>query len=316
MTKNRYRFIVTRLLTLIPLILGILLVTTLLLDLTPGDPARLVTGPRASDEDVAHVRSQMGLDRPFLIRYVDYVINVLHGNFGTSFKTGKTVSTQIAQQLPITLSIAVGGILVALLLSVLLAMLSVQKPDGLADQIVRILCVVGIGLPSFWIAIMLISYVALPTRAFPVAGIGDGISDHIRAMILPILTVAISLTAPMTRSLRATLLDVRNSDYVLAARTLGFTGWNLTGSFILRNAAGPLVVVAASQAGYALFGTTVVEVAFSLPGIGQGLVTAASQRDFPLVQGYTFVFAIAIVVIYLVADIITSVIDPRVRIES
>ncbi|OZG58510.1 ABC transporter permease [Bifidobacterium tissieri] len=316
MTKNRYRFIVTRLLTLIPLILGILLVTTLLLDLTPGDPARLVTGPRASDEDVAHVRSQMGLDRPFLIRYVDYVINVLHGNFGTSFKTGKTVSTQIAQQLPITLSIAVGGILVALLLSVLLAMLSVQKPDGLADQIVRILCVVGIGLPSFWIAIMLISYVALPTRVFPVAGIGDGISDHIRAMILPILTVAISLTAPMTRSLRATLLDVRNSDYVLAARTLGFTGWNLTGSFILRNAAGPLVVVAASQAGYALFGTTVVEVAFSLPGIGQGLVTAASQRDFPLVQGYTFVFAIAIVVIYLVADIITSVIDPRVRIES
>ncbi|MBT1178020.1 ABC transporter permease [Bifidobacterium callimiconis] len=315
-SKSRYRFIVTRLLTLIPLILGILLVTTLLLDLTPGDPARLVTGPRASDNDVARVRSQMGLDKPFLIRYIDYVFNVVRGDFGTSFKTGKAVGAQITQQLPITLSIAVGGIVVALLLSVVLAMLSVQKPDGVADQIVRILCVVGIGLPSFWIAIMLISYVALPTRAFPVAGIGTDMVTHVRAMILPILTVAISLTAPMTRSLRATLLDVRNSDYVLAARTLGFKGWGLTGGFILRNAAGPLVVVAASQAGYALFGTTVVEVAFSLPGIGQGLVTAASQRDFPLVQGYTFVFAIAIVVIYLIADVITSLIDPRVRIES
>lgn len=313
---NRFRFVVRRILTLIPLVLGILLVTTLLLDLTPGDPARLVTGPRASDEDVARVRSQMGLDKPFLIRYASYVWSVLHGDFGTSFKTGKDVGAQIAAQLPITLSIAVGGIVVALLLSVLLAMWAVRRPDGFADQLVRILCVVGIGLPSFWIAIMLISYVALPTRAFPVAGIGTDMATHIRALVLPVLTVAISLTAPMTRSLRATLLEVLGSDYVTAARTLGFKGWGLTGGFVLRNAAGPLVVVAASQAGYALFGTTVVEVAFSLPGIGQGLVTAASQRDFPLVQGYTFVFAIAIVVIYLVADVITSVIDPRVRIES
>lgn len=313
---SRFSFIFKRLLTLIPLVLGILLITTFLLDLTPGDPARLVAGPRASAQDVAQIRVKMGLDRPFFVRYVDYVINVFQGNFGTSFKTGQDVGQQIANQLPITLSIALGAIALALIVAVPLAILSARKVDKLPDQIVRVLCALGIGLPSFWIAVMLITYVALPTKWFPVAGIGTTFDAHVRSVLLPIITVAIGVMPPMVRSLRATLLEVNGADYVIAAKTLGFSGMRLTRSFVLRNAVGPLVTVTAAQAGFALFGTTVVEVAFSLPGIGQGLVTAASARDFPLVQGYTFVFAIMVVVLYLIADIVAAAIDPRVRIQS
>lgn len=188
---SRFGFIFKRLLTLIPLVLGILLITTFLLDLTPGDPARLVAGPRASAQDVAQIRVKMGLDRPFFVRYVDYVINVFQGNFGTSFKTGQDVGQQIANQLPITLSIALGAIALALIVAVPLAILSARKVDKLPDQIVRVLCVLGIGLPSFWIAVMLITYVALPTKWFPVAGIGTTFDAHVRSVLLPIITVAI-----------------------------------------------------------------------------------------------------------------------------
>lgn len=313
---KRFGFIVKRLLMLIPLVLGILLVTTFLLDLTPGDPARLVAGPRASAQDVAKVRDDLGLNRPFIVRYVMYVANVFHGDFGVSFKTGQNVSQQIAQQLPVTLGIAVGAIVLSLLISVPLAIVAAKHADGPIDQGIRVFDVLCIGLPSFWIAVMLITYVALPSGIFPVAGLGNTMGDHVLALVMPILTVTIGLIPPMVRSLRAALLEVYGSDYFIAAKTLGFHGGELTRWFVLRNASGPLVTVAASQAGFALFGTTVVEVAFALPGIGQGMVTAASSRDFPLIQGYTFTFAIIVIAIYLVADIISAAIDPRVRIES
>ena len=316
MHTRRFRFIYKRLLSLIPLILAVLFVTTVLLDLTPGDPARLVAGPRADDEQVQEVSKQLGLDRPLLVRYALYVWGILHGDFGTSFKTGKDVGAQIAAQLPITLSIAFGAIVFALLITVPVAMWAAKHEGRWQDHLTRVVGALCIGLPSFWVAIMLITYVALPSGKIPVAGIGETAGQHVLAMLLPIVTVSLGLIPPMVRSLRATLLETEHSDFVLAAQTLGFSGRELTWSFIMRNAVGPLVTVATAQAGFALFGTTVVEVAFGLPGIGQGLVTAASSRDFPLVQGYTFVFAVIIIVLYLVSDVISAAVDPRVRIES
>ena len=250
------------------------------------------------------------------MRYGLDVWGILHGDFGTSFKTGKDVGEQIATQLPITLSIAFGAIVFALLITVPLAMWAAKHEGRWQDHLTRVVGALCIGLPSFWVAIMLITYVALPSGKIPVAGIGETAGQHVLAMLLPIVTVSLGLIPPMVRSLRATLLETEHSDFVLAAQTLGFSGSELTWSFIMRNAVGPLVTVATAQAGFALFGTTVVEVAFGLPGIGQGLVTAASSRDFPLVQGYTFVFAVIIIVLYLVSDVISAAVDPRVRIES
>lgn len=316
MSSSRYGFLVRRLLSLIPLLLGILLLVMLLLSLTPGDPARLVAGTRAPEAELVKVREQLGLDQPIWLRYLDYVGAVLHGDLGNSFKTGQPVADQIVAQLPVTLSIAVLGVLLGLVIAVPLAVLSSRRPDGIADHSIRVAGVLGIGLPSFWVAIMAITLIALPTGWFPVAGIGRGPGEFLRAMVLPSLVVALSILAPMIRSLRAAMIELNVAEFVYAARTLGFDRGQVTRSFQMRNAVSPLVVVTAAQAGYALFGTVVVEVAFGLPGMGQGLVTASTTRDFPLVQGYALVFAVLIVLVYLVADLVIAAVDPRVRITA
>lgn len=313
---GRYAFVARRVASLAPLLLGILFLVMLLLSLAPGDAARMVTGPRAPQSEVDAVAHLLGLDRPIWERYVAYVGQVLSGDLGTSFKTGQPVAGQIVDQLPVTLVVASVGVLLALALTVPLAVLAAQRPDGAADHVIRVLGTLGIGLPTFWVAIMAIRFVALPTGWFPVAGIGDDLATHVRAMVLPSVVVALSITAPMIRSLRATMIELHEAEFVLAARTLGYGGLALLRGFQLRNAVTPLVTVTAAQAGYALFGTVVVEVAFGLPGMGLGLVTAASTQDFPLVQGYTIVFAVLIVLLYLLADVVNAAVDPRVKIAA
>lgn len=316
MPSQRFNFILKRLASLVPLMLGILLVVMLLLELTPGDPARLVVGPRAPQSEVDKAREQLGLDRPLWMRYANYAWAAVHGDLGQSFKTGRSVSTQIVEQLPVTLLIAGLGVLLALIVSVPLAALAARSNGGATDQVIRGLGVLGIGLPSFWLAIMLITYVALPSGLFPVAGFGQSPAEHLQAAVLPAVVVAISIAPPMVRSLRSTIREISGMEYVHLGRTLGFTGRGLLRRFVLRNALPPVITVTAVQASYALFGTVIVEVAFSLPGMGQGLVIAAGSRDYPLVQGYTVVFAAMIVFVFLVADVITSSIDPRVRITA
>lgn len=316
MLSNRYGFVIRRLASLIPLLLGILLVVMLLLALTPGDPARLVVGPRASQDEVDRARTQLGVDQPLWARYFAYLVGALHGDLGRSFKTGQSVGEQIAAQLPVTLLLALTAVFMAVLIAIPLAVLAARSNGGVADHLVRGFNVLGIGLPSFWIAIMLITYVALPTGWFPVAGFGQTPLENLRSIFLPALVVALAIAPPMIRSLRATIRELDTTEYVLAGRTLGFSGAGLTRRFVLRNALPPLITVTAVQASYALFGTVIVEVAFSLPGMGQGLVTAAGSRDYPLVQGYTLVFALLIVLVFLAADIVTAIIDPRVRISA
>jgi peptide/nickel transport system permease protein len=314
--NGRFGFVARRVVSLVPLTLGVLLLTMLLLSLAPGDPARMVAGPRAPQAQVDAVAHQLGLDQPVWQRYVEYVGHVLSGNLGSSFKTGQSVAAQLRDQLPLTLALASLGVLLALVLTVPLAVAAARRPDGAVDHAVRLLAVFGIGLPTFWVAIMAIRLIALPTGWFPVAGLGDTLSTHVSAFVLPSVVVALSILAPMVRSLRATMIELHEADFVLAARTLGYGGVSLLRRFQIRNAISPLVAVTAAQAGYALFGTVVVEVAFTLPGMGQGLVVAARTQDFPLVQGYVVVFAALVVALYLLADVVTAVVDPRVRIAA
>ena len=314
--NGRFGFVARRFVSLVPLTLGVLLLTMLLLNLAPGDPARMVAGPRAPQAQVDAVAHQLGLDQPVWQRYLDYVGHVITGNLGTSFKTGQSVAGQLMDQLPLTLTLAGFGVLLALVLTVPLAVAAARRPDGPVDHGVRLLAVFGIGLPAFWVAIMAIRLIALPTGWFPVAGLGDTVSSHVSAFVLPSVVVALSILAPMVRSLRATMIELHEAEFVLAARTLGYRGGSLLRRFQIRNAISPLVAVTAAQAGYALFGTVVVEVAFTLPGMGQGLVVAARTQDFPLVQGYVVVFAALVVALYLLADVVTAVVDPRVRIAA
>lgn len=313
---GRYGFVVKRLITTVPLLLGIVLLVFLLLKITPGDPARLAVGLRASDAEVARARKEMGLDQSAVQQYFGYLWKALHGNLGFSFKSQTPVIQMIRAQAPVTAWLIGAGVVFSLVISVPPALLAATHRDGWWDHSIRGLTVLAVGMPMFWVGVMLITLVALPTGWFPVGGFGDTLVDHLRAIVLPGLALGIAMAPPMIRGLRISVLESLDSDYVEFGRSLGIRGARLQRRFVVRNALPPMVTLLAVQSGYFIFGAVILETVFALPGLGQGMVNAAIERDVPLVQGYTLVFAVAIVFIYLIADVVNVMLDPRVAIEG
>jgi peptide/nickel transport system permease protein len=313
---GRFQFVVKRLLLTVPLLLGIVLLVFLVLKLTPGDPARQIVGLRATETQLNEVRGELGLNDPIVTQYVRYVGRVLHGDLGYSYKTLQPVSTSIAERLPVTLWLLGFGALLAMLISIPCGILSALHPNRAADHIIRGLGLVGLTMPSFWVGIVLILLVALPTGLFPAGGFGQTVPEHLRAIVLPAVTLAISVAPIQIRSLRASLISVRGSDYVATGRAMGLSESRLMRRFVLRNASPPTISILALNMGFLLFGAVVIETTFALPGIGQGIVLAARGRDLPSIQGYTLLFAVLVVAVYLVADIVTAVLDPRVEIQA
>lgn len=316
MDVGRFGFIVKRLITTVPLLLGIVLLVFLLLKITPGDPARLAVGLRASDAEVARARKAMGLDQSAIQQYLSYLWRALHGNLGYSFKSQSSVTQIIGAQAPVTAWLITFGVIISLVISVPAAVLAAIHRDGWWDHAIRGFAVLAVGMPMFWVGVMLITLVALPTGWFPVGGFGNTLVDHVRATVLPGLTLGIAMAPPMIRGLRISVLEALKSEYVEFGRSLGVRGVRLQRRFVVRNALPPMVTLLAVQSGYFVFGAVILETVFALPGLGQGMANAAVTRDVPLVQGYTLVFAIAIVFIYLVADIVNVMLDPRVAIEG
>ena len=313
---GRYAFVLRRVAYAIPLTLCVVLLVFLLLKITPGDPARLVVGLRASPEQLAIARQQLGLDKPAIVQFLDYVANVFTGNFGFSFKSQQPVTAVIAERLPVSLWLLGFAALFSLIISVPVAIVSARRPGGVFDHTARGAGLLLFAMPSFWTGIVLVLLVALPTGWFPVGGFGYTTLDHLRSIVLPAITLAVTMAPLQIRSLRASLIAVRDSEYITAARTLGIGPARVPRRFLLRNASPPTVSVLALNIGYMLFGAVVVETTFALPGLGQGIVLASRQRDIPLIQGYTIVFAIAVILVYLIADVATAILDPRLKVDS
>ena len=301
---------------MVPLMIGIIFIVFLLLKITPGNPARDAVGLRASPQAVAQAAHEMGLDQSVPGQFLHYLGHAIRGDLGYSFKSRSAVASTLGSEAPVTLWLIVAGALISLVIAIPLAVIAAFRPDGVIDQGVRGLCVFALAMPLFWVGIMLITLIAIPTGAFPVGGFGQGFGGHVQSIALPALTLGIAMAPIMIRSLRTTIIHVLESDQVSAARSLGISGLRLYRRFVVRNALPSMVTLLAVQAGYFLFGAVVIETTFNLPGLGEGLVVAATNRDFPLVQGYTLLFAVAIVLIYLVADIVVAMLDPRVVIEG
>ncbi|MGH3705500.1 MAG: ABC transporter permease, partial [Agromyces sp.] len=297
---GRYLFIAKRLALAIPLLFGIVLLVFLILKLTPGDPARLIVGLRAPEAELALVRDQLGLDDPAIVQYFRYVGDVLTGNLGFSFKSNEAVSSIIAERLPVTVWLLGFGALLSLAISVPLAIISARRPDRAFDHATRGFGLVALAMPSCWVGIILILTVALPTGWFPVGGFGETPLEHLHSIVLPALTLAISIAPLQVRSLRASIISVLGAEHVTTAKSFGVGRSRIMSKFVLRNAAPPTVSILALNIGYLLFGAVVIETTFALPGIGQGIVLAARQRDIPTIQGYTLLFAIVVVLVFLI----------------
>lgn len=306
------RYIAGRLAQVVLVLLGVTIATFALLHLVPGNPARTLLGVHATPHEVAVLDREWGLARPLPVQYASYLDRLLHGNLGTSIYYQVPVATLIGHALPITLAMLGIGALFGIIAAVPLALLAATRPGRPADHAVRVLPLVGLGMPPFWVGFVLLLLFALTFRIFPAGGYGTTPEAHLASLILPGLTVAAVTTPILVRSLRLALVDALGSDFVTAATAKGLTRSRVLLRHGLRNALIPAVSVLAVNLGYLLGGTVVIENVFGLPGIGNLLLTGIFNRDFDIVQSVTLLYAVIVVLINLAADLGYAALDPRV----
>jgi peptide/nickel transport system permease protein len=313
---DRLSYIVRRLLQMIPVIFGCTLVVFFMVHLIPGDPARTMLGVHATPQGVAQLHKQWGLDKPLWEQYTSYLGKLLHGDLGTSLFYELDVRTLIMDRIGPTLWLLLLATLLSVLIAVPLATLAATKKDGVRDQVIRFVPMFGLGMPPFWVGIIFLLVFSLNLgRLFPVGGYGHGFTGHVHSMLLPGLTIAVFIAPILIRSLRASLLDVLESDYITTARAKGIPERRVLLRHAVRNGVISMVTVLGLNIAYLVGGTLVVEKVFALPGIGSLMIDSIFQRDFTVVQAITLVFAILVVIVNLVTDIIHSLLDPRVRFD-
>jgi peptide/nickel transport system permease protein len=309
-------YVVRRLLQLVPIALGVTVLVFFLIHLVPGDPARTILGNQATPARVALLHHEWGLDRPIWVQYAKFMGRIAHGNLGDSLFYGVSAGHLVLQRLPVTLWLIGFGALLSVLIAVPLAAIAATNRDRIPDHLVRAVPLVGLGFPPFWVGIVLLLVFGLHVgRAFPVGGYGDGFVGHLHSMFLPALTVAFGIAPILIRSLRASLLEVLESEYVTTARSKGLPESRVLVRHALRNAVVSTVSVLGVNIGYLVGGTLVIEQVYALPGIGQLMINSIFQRDFPVVQAVTLVFSIMVVLVYLLSDVAHALLDPRVRFD-
>jgi peptide/nickel transport system permease protein len=312
---GRLTFIGHRLLMLVPVAVGVTIVVFFMIHLIPGDPARTILGIHATPQRIAILHKQWGLNRPLVSQYWLFMDRLFHGNLGQSLYYGVPARQLIIQRIPPTLWLVVYAAVLAVIISVPLAMIAASRKNGVRDHLVRAIPLFGLGMPPFWVGLLLVYALAIKVRAFPVSGYGTGIGGHLHAMFLPALTVAIALAPVVIRALRASMLNVLGAEYITTAKSKGVPPSRLFLRHVLRNAVIPAVTVLGINIGYLVGGTVIIENIFAIPGIGNLMINSIFQRDFPVVQGVTLVFGVLVVLVNLLADLSYAALDPRVRFD-
>jgi peptide/nickel transport system permease protein len=312
---GRMTFVFRRLLLLVPTALGVTIITFFMIHLIPGDPARTILGIHATPRAIAILHREWGLDRPLVDQYWLYMDRLVHGNLGTSLYYNTAVSGLVTSRLPATLWLIIYAAVLGVIISVPLAMIAASRKDAVRDHVVRVVPLLGLGMPAFWLALILQSELGVRYQLFPVTGYGSGFLGHLHSMFLPSLTVAVALCPVIIRSLRASMLNVLGADFVTTARAKGVPGHRLFVRHVLRNAVIPAVTVLGINVGFLIGGTVIVEQVFAIPGVGQLMINAIFERDFPVVQAVALVFGIMVVLVNLLTDVAYAALDPRVRFD-
>ncbi|HEX4009412.1 MAG TPA: ABC transporter permease [Solirubrobacteraceae bacterium] len=294
-------------------LLGVSVVAFALIHLVPGDPARISLGPRAPEQAVLQARHSLGLDKPLITQYWDFISGAVHGNFGYSLIQHASVASILGPRIAPSLLLLAYATVLSIILAVPLGLYSALRRDRVPDHVIRVVTMVTFAMPSFWLALVLVELLALRGHVFPVSGYGGTIPDKLRDLTLPALTISLYLAPMLIRTLRSSVIDVLGSDFVEAARARGLSERRVITKHVLRNASIATVTVLAVNLGFLISGTVVVEVVFDIPGLGSLIVNAVEQRDFPLVSALTLIFGFIVIVVNLLADLAYAVIDPRVR---
>jgi peptide/nickel transport system permease protein len=312
-----WAYVGRRLLALLPILLGISVLVFMLVHLIPGNPAVTILGNKATPERVALLTHEWGLDRSLPAQFASFLGRLLHGDLGQSLFYDVGAGGLVMQKLPVTLFLIALSGLMSMLIAVPLAVLAATRRERLPDHVVRAVPLVGLGFPQFWVGIMLLLVFGLHLgQVFPVGEYGTGgFLDHLHHLILPSLTIALSIAPILIRSLRASLLEVLESDYITTARSKGLPERRVLLGHGLRNAVISTVSVLGVNLAFLVGTTVVVEQVFNLGGVGQLMINSVFQRDFPVVQAVTLAFAVLVVLIYLATDVVQALLDPRVRFD-
>lgn len=309
-------FFVRRLLTTLLVVLGVTFVTFLIIQLVPGDPARIILGINADQSKVEDLRRIMGLDRPLLVQYGDWLLSLLRGDLGESYITGQSVMEAVLERLPRTLTLAGASLAIALAIALPLGILSALRLRSSVDYGAMIFSQVGVSIPDFWMGIMLILVFSLNLRWLPPSGyvgITEDPVEWLRHLILPALTVGIVSGSVITRFVRSAMLETLHQDYVRTARSKGLHERRIVSHHVLRNALIPITTVVGLQLAALLGGVVVVEVIFAWPGVGRLALDAVQRRDYAMLQGAVLFLALAFSAVSLVVDLLYAYLDPRIR---
>ncbi|MDR5748294.1 ABC transporter permease [Caballeronia sp. LZ029] len=282
---------------------------------TPVSPARLTLGSDASADQIASFNRQHGLDRPVVAQYGTWLTHAATLDFGRSYVSGNDIGPEIADTLPGTVELVTLSFVLTLVMSILLGTIAALKEDGAADHVLRIAAIVGLSIPSFWLGLLLIRYVALKTGWLPVGGLApwaDGIGAHLGSLILPVLTMSVYYIAVLSRLVRTNMVDALSQDYIRTARALGLPRGRIL-VYALKNALPSLVSTAAMSYGYMFGWALIVEQIFNLPGVSRALLTAIFQRDYPAVQAIVLVITTIFIVSNSCADLVQGALDPKVN---
>lgn len=312
----RLRKIRRRLLQAVPVLVLATFVVFGLLKLMPGDIAITLAGENATEQRITEIRALYGLDRPFLVQYGSWLANAVQGDLSKSLATGEKVATSIARAFPNTLLIVVLAMSVALAIGVPLGMLAASRPDGARDRIVTSVASLGIAVPNFWLAMLLVAWFALGTGWFPATGakpLAEGLGPALHHAILPALALAAGGVAEVSRQLRSSLVEILSSPPVRTLRAKGLSASAILWKHGLKNAGVNLLTVTTLLFNRLLAATVVVEAVFAIPGMGNLIVNAALTRDLPVVQGVVFVMVLVVITINLTADLLYTVLDPRIK---
>jgi peptide/nickel transport system permease protein len=273
---------------------------------------RIMLGPRATDAAIAAVRARYGLDQPILVQYGYYMLNLLRADFGQSLAFRAQVIDVILQRLAPTLFLLTYGLVLSVLLTLILSVAAARSRGGWIDQAVRLFCVSALGLPSFWLGLMLIILFSLRLRLFPVSGFGDSFLDNLWHLFLPALTITIAVTPILTRNLRATLAAQMAADYAVAGRSKGLSDGYVFFRHVFWNSLLPTISLLGIVISFLIGGTVVIETVFNIAGLGQLMVRAVLTRDYFVVQGVTLFFAVGVVITNFLVDVVSVALDPRV----
>jgi peptide/nickel transport system permease protein len=318
MTHPIVRFLARRLVYSLIVLLGVLVVVFALVHLVPGDPVRIALGTRYTPEAYDALRSASGLDRPIIGQFFGYVGSALTGDLGVSFRNGDPVATILVDRLPATASLAVAGIVIALLIALPAGIWSALHEGRISDGIVRVTSQFGVSVPDFWMGILLIALFSttlgwLPTSGYrPLLGDPGGWLQH---LVLPGLTVGLVAAAILTRYIRSAVLEVAAMGYVRTARSKGLSPRVVTFRHTVRNALVPILTITGIQLATILGGVIVVEVVFAWPGLGRLVYNAVAARDYPVIQGAVLLIAVLFLLINLIVDLLYAVVDPRIRLS-